>query len=70
MKSFPRMHSMDEHVKSVNIVNILPLLSMRQNSFGVDSVCDKIVYTYDQHVQFVHAIIFENYSKILGSHII
>jgi hypothetical protein len=35
MKSFPRTHSMDEHVKSVNIVNILPLLSMRQNSFGV-----------------------------------
>ncbi len=69
LKSFPRMLSMDLHVKSVNT---LPLAEharkffqrrfiVRQNCFLLCSVCDKIISTYAQHR---HAITFKNYSKI------
>ncbi len=37
------------------------MLSMRWNRFRVCSACDKIISAYAQHM---HAIIFENYSKI------
>ncbi len=68
MKFIPRIHSMDLHVKTVQILPLAEharkfvphMLSVRWNSFLVCSVCDKIVSVYAQHAQ---AIIFENYSK-------
>jgi hypothetical protein len=61
-----------QHVCICKTVHIFPLadhmrkfvrrmLSVRWNRFLAYSVCDKIVSAYAQHV---HAIIFENYSKI------
>ncbi len=65
IKFVPRMLSMD---CTRNNVHILPLaehapsmLSMRWNRFRVCSACDKIVSAYAQHM---HAIIFENDSKM------
>jgi hypothetical protein len=71
-KSFPRWLSvrLDVHVKTVKIWT--GWLSMRGNSFGVDSECNEIVYAYAQQVikivfvyaQPVHAIISEKYKKV------
>ncbi len=69
MKFVSRMLSMDLHVKTVHILSLAEharkfvprMLSVRWNRFLVCSVCDKIVSAYAQHV---HAIIFENFSKI------
>jgi hypothetical protein len=70
MKSFPRMLSMDVHVKTVNI---LPLAKDARK--GVDSVCDEIVSSYAQsaiksfstYAQHAHSIIFDNYLTIPNS---
>ena len=69
IKFVPRMLSMDCTCKNVHILPLAEharkfvprMLSMQWNLFLVYSVCDKIVSAYAQHV---HAIIFENYSKI------
>ncbi len=71
MKLVPRMLSMELHVKTAQILLlaeharkfVLRMLSVRWNCFLICSVCDKIVSVYAQHA---HAIIFENYLKILN----
>jgi hypothetical protein len=65
MSSFPRMLSMDVHVKTVNILPLAehaqkfvqPRLSVRLNHFLVCAVCAKII---SKDAQLAHAIILEN----------